>query len=76
MATLGEDLLNTVNRLQDLVFNTIGTDSLDLPQIVRAIQRAKAPTKREQSRIRHRKLTLCSGLGRCWIAIIWKIICT
>lgn len=34
MATLGEDLLNTVNRLQDLVFNTIGTDSLDLPQIV------------------------------------------
>ncbi|KAL8683021.1 MAG: hypothetical protein Q9186_001016 [Xanthomendoza sp. 1 TL-2023] len=34
MATLGEDLLATVNKLQDLVFNTIGTDSLDLPQIV------------------------------------------
>ncbi|KAF8455631.1 Dynamin central region-domain-containing protein [Terfezia claveryi] len=35
MACLGEDLLGTVNRLQDLVFNTIGTDSgLDLPQIV------------------------------------------
>jgi dynamin 1-like protein len=35
MASLGEELLHTVNRLQDLVFNTIGNDSLDLPQIVR-----------------------------------------
>lgn len=35
MAALGEDLLNIVNQLQDLVFNTIGNDSLDLPQIVR-----------------------------------------
>jgi len=35
MASLGEDLLGVVNRLQDLVFNTIGNDSLDLPQIVR-----------------------------------------
>ena len=34
MASLGEDLLATVNKLQDLVFNTIGNDSLDLPQIV------------------------------------------
>ncbi|TGZ80102.1 hypothetical protein EX30DRAFT_320750 [Ascodesmis nigricans] len=35
MASLGEDLLGTVNKLQDLVFNTIGSDSgLDLPQIV------------------------------------------
>lgn len=34
MAALGEDLLRVVNQLQDLVFNTIGTDSLDLPQIV------------------------------------------
>ncbi|KAL6703728.1 Dynamin-related GTPase protein [Coniothyrium glycines] len=34
MASLGEELLHTVNRLQDLVFNTIGNDSLDLPQIV------------------------------------------
>lgn len=34
MAALGEDLLNVVNKLQDLVFNTIGNDSLDLPQIV------------------------------------------
>ena len=32
--SLGEDLLNIVNRLQDLVFNTIGNDPLDLPQIV------------------------------------------
>ncbi|KAL8944998.1 MAG: hypothetical protein Q9211_000431 [Gyalolechia sp. 1 TL-2023] len=34
MTALGEDLLATVNKLQDLVFNTIGNDSLDLPQIV------------------------------------------
>ncbi|KAJ5689784.1 Dynamin-related protein dnm1 [Penicillium macrosclerotiorum] len=34
MASLGDDLLVTVNKLQDLVFNTIGNDSLDLPQIV------------------------------------------
>ncbi|PYH84724.1 hypothetical protein BO82DRAFT_390072 [Aspergillus uvarum CBS 121591] len=34
MAALSEDLLITVNKLQDLVFNTIGNDSLDLPQIV------------------------------------------
>ena len=37
MAALGEDLLGTVNKLQDLVFNTIGNDSLDLPQIVTEI---------------------------------------
>jgi len=35
MASLGEDLLGVVNKLQDLGFNTIGNDSLDLPQIVR-----------------------------------------
>jgi len=35
MAALGDELLGTVNKLQDLVFNTIGNDSLDLPQIVR-----------------------------------------
>jgi hypothetical protein len=34
MASLGDDLLKVVNKLQDLVFNTIGNDSLDLPQIV------------------------------------------
>jgi dynamin 1-like protein len=33
MASLGDDLLGIVNKLQDLVFNTIGSDSLDLPQI-------------------------------------------
>lgn len=38
MASLGEDLLGTVNKLQDLVFNTIGNDSLDLPQIVCCIR--------------------------------------
>lgn len=39
MASLGEDLLVTVNKLQDLVFNTIGNDSLDLPQIVSLLLR-------------------------------------
>ena len=34
MSALGQELLSTVNKLQDLVFNTIGNDSLDLPQIV------------------------------------------
>ncbi|EME48584.1 hypothetical protein DOTSEDRAFT_67583 [Dothistroma septosporum NZE10] len=34
MAAFGEELLTVVNKLQDLVFNTIGNDSLDLPQIV------------------------------------------
>ncbi|KAH9814258.1 dynamin-related protein DNM1-like [Teratosphaeria destructans] len=34
MASLGDELLGVVNKLQDLVFNTIGNDSLDLPQIV------------------------------------------
>lgn len=33
--SLGDSLLGVVNKLQDLVFNTIGNDSLDLPQIVR-----------------------------------------
>ena len=37
MAALGDELLTTVNKLQDLVFNTIGNDSLDLPQIVRLV---------------------------------------
>lgn len=39
MASLSEDLLITVNKLQDLVFNTIGNDSLDLPQIVSSYAR-------------------------------------
>ena len=37
MASLGEELLHTVNKLQDLVFNSIGNDYLDLPQIVCSI---------------------------------------
>jgi len=44
MAALGEDLLGVVNKLQDLVFNTIGNDSLDLPQIV--CHRLKLPLTR------------------------------
>jgi dynamin 1-like protein len=43
MASLGEDLLGIVNKLQDLVFNTIGNDSLDLPQIVRFHRLASLP---------------------------------
>jgi len=42
MASLGEDLLGVVNKLQDLVFNTIGNDSLDLPQIVCRLGQASA----------------------------------
>ena len=44
MASLGEDLLGVVNKLQDLVFNTIGNDSLDLPQIVFIPHSAHRPT--------------------------------
>ena len=44
MAALGEDLLGVVNKLQDLVFNTIGNDSLDLPQIVRPSPPSLVPT--------------------------------
>lgn len=29
-----EDLIPLVNQLQDVVFNTIGSDAIDLPQIV------------------------------------------
>lgn len=47
MAALGDDLLSTVNKLQDLVFNTIGNDSLDLPQIVR-LSRTSSPESTEQ----------------------------
>lgn len=43
MAALGEDLLGIVNKLQDLVFNTIGNDSLDLPQIVRTLSYFAVP---------------------------------
>lgn len=46
MASLGEELLNVVNRLQDLVFNTIGNDSLDLPQIV-CLPHIDTPSRRK-----------------------------
>ena len=64
MASLGEDLLGVVNKLQDLVFNTIGNDSLDLPQIVRLMslpQKTKCPDP---------------PLGRCRIPIIWQVLST
>lgn len=44
MASLGDSLLQTVNKLQDLVFNTIGNDSLDLPQIVRSRPLTRLPS--------------------------------
>ena len=50
MAALGDDLLTTVNKLQDLVFNTIGNDSLDLPQIVRPHWRCPPPSLLLQTR--------------------------
>ncbi|KAK7204991.1 dynamin GTPase [Myxozyma melibiosi] len=34
MTSTFEDLIPVVNKLQDLVFNTIGTDTIDLPQVV------------------------------------------
>lgn len=51
MTSLGEDLLVTVNKLQDLVFNTIGNDSLDLPQIVSWLPGSSV--KQEYSICRH-----------------------
>ncbi len=66
MATLGEDLLGTVNKLQDLVFNTIGNDSLDLPQIVSITTRSMRPKNPFYESFSH--LT-----GRCWIAVFWQV---
>lgn len=73
MSTLGEDLLNIVNRLQDLVFNTIGNDSLDLPQIVSSAKELESCTRRASGA----HLLTCSFnlLGRSRLAIIWKVIC-
>lgn len=51
MASLGDDLLKVVNKLQDLVFNTIGNDSLDLPQIVRTLNLSRnAPSANNLNR--------------------------
>jgi len=63
MASLGEDLLHVVNKLQDLVFNTIGNDSLDLPQIVW--------TPCEYPLL---NLKLTRTTGRRWISIVRKVL--
>ena len=63
MASLGEDLLGVVNKLQDLVFNTIGNDSLDLPQIVRRGCPFQMETKNSDPFL----------LGRRRIPIIWQV---
>ena len=62
MAALGEDLLGTVNKLQDLVFNTIGNDSLDLPQIV-SWNTGPGTSENVSSHV----------IGRRWLAVVWKI---
>lgn len=67
MAALGEDLLGIVNKLQDLVFNTIGNDSLDLPQIVCFAPLAMAP---ENVSGRTNKYIT----GRRRLAVIWKVL--
>lgn len=67
MAALGEDLLGTVNKLQDLVFNTIGNDSLDLPQIVCMIIAAAAAAPSYYPSPRTSMLTL-RALYRLWSA--------
>lgn len=58
MAALGEDLLVTVNKLQDLVFNTIGNDSLDLPQIVGGHHSLPHPISVLFSNVHYAKLLL------------------
>lgn len=63
MAALGEDLLSTVNKLQDLVFNTIGSDSLDLPQIVSCAHAQKS--------IQLPFRLIPFSLGRRWLAVSW-----
>ncbi len=70
MAALGEDLLGIVNKLQDLVFNTIGNDSLDLPQIVRSLL---GPFTNYKSLV-YWNDTDCSYTGRRRLPIFRKII--
>jgi dynamin 1-like protein len=65
MASLGEDLLHIVNKLQDLVFNTIGNDSLDLPQIVRSYRNCKVISL-VQSNFRY--------VGCSWLPILRKVV--
>jgi hypothetical protein len=64
MASLGEDLLGIVNKLQDLVFNTIGNDSLDLPQIVRQLTPSSVTCISWF-------VVLTQTLGCRWVAILW-----
>jgi len=68
MAALGEELLNIVNRLQDLVFNTIGNDSLDLPQIVCSHRWADGSRKCRLSAPRPiaSSVALLTGASRSW----------
>jgi len=66
MASLGEDLLGVVNKLQDLVFNTIGNDSLDLPQIVISTS--------TQAHCVRASTDLTIGRGR--LTVFWKIVCS
>lgn len=68
MASLGDDLLVTVNKLQDLVFNTIGNDSLDLPQIVR-IEPLDDPLLFSSRVV---ELMTSSGCGR--FSIVWQVV--
>jgi len=67
MAALGDDLLNTVNKLQDLVFNTIGNDSLDLPQIVCFLSNPWTEMRRRSL------LTL--PIGCRWFSVFRQIFC-
>jgi hypothetical protein len=68
MASLGDDLLVTVNKLQDLVFNTIGNDSLDLPQIV-SNDNLSWPLTRPS-----RVVELMTSLGCGWLSIVWQVV--
>lgn len=74
MASLGDDLLGTVNKLQDLVFNTIGNDSLDLPQIVSSpLSDHEKPNIRRSHR--HEALAdVCILIGRSWLPVIRQIL--
>lgn len=67
MAAFGEDLLGVVNRLQDLVFNTIGNDSLDLPQIVCLIYPLQYFSSTHM-------LTMILPTGRSRLTIVWKVV--
>lgn len=73
MASLGEDLLVTVNKLQDLVFNTIGNDSLDLPQIVSLLKRLSIWSGSSRLISCNPRL-IPTFLGRRWFPIIRKVV--